>query len=219
MSTIAEAGGRAQAFRADLSSGEDRARLVKEVADGLGPVDILVNNAAVTFFLPIDTFPEKRFRLMVEVQLWGGLDLAQRVIPAMREKGRGWILNISSRAGVNPLGPPYEAFYASGGSSVYGLVKAGLDRLTTGMAAELYPDGIAVNALAPWDNVATPGAGAHDLTEGYRLEPVELMAQAALELCASDPDRLTGRVAYSQPLLAELGAEARSLDGAPLRSG
>jgi len=215
---IAEDGGRAATFQADLSKAEDRERLAQDVAQQLGPVDILVNNAAVTFFGPAETFSEKRFRLMVDVQVWGALDLAQRVIPGMREAGRGWILNISSRAAVKPVGPPFEAFYSTGGSSVYGLCKAALERLTLGMAAELYPDGIAVNALAPWDNVATPGASAHDLVEEYRLEPEELVAEAALQLCAGEPQRLTGRVAYSQPLLAELGVQPRSLTGAPLAS-
>jgi NAD(P)-dependent dehydrogenase (short-subunit alcohol dehydrogenase family) len=83
------------------------------------------------------------------------------------------------------------------------------------MAAELNKDRIAVNTLAPWDNVATPGAGAHDLVSEYALEPEEIIAQAALELCAGDPERLTGRIAYSQPLLAELGVQARSLTGGP----
>ncbi len=90
------------------------------------------------------------------------------------------------------------------GFTVYGMVKAALDRFTTGLAAELYDDGIAVNSLAPWDNVATPGAGAHDLVEGFAIEGPEWIAEAALALCTADPSRLTGRVAYSQPLLAEL---------------
>ena len=208
-------GGRGEAFQADLSKSEDRHRLVGDVAAQLGPIDILVNNAAVTFFLPIDNFPEKRFRLMIEMQVWSALELSQLVIPAMRAAGGGWILNISSRAAVKPVGPPFEEFYTSGGSSVYGLCKAALERLTLGMAAELYADQIAVNALAPWDNVATPGAGVHDLVEHYRLEPEEYIAEAALQLCAGDRQRLTGRVAYSQPLLAELGVQPRSLAGGP----
>jgi len=210
---IAGSGGRALAFQADLSKAEDRRRLVESVVNQLGPVDILVNNAAVTFFAPVETFDEKRFRLMVEVQVWGAIDLAQQVIPGMRAAGRGWILNISSRAAAKPVGPPYEPFYSDAGSSVYGLCKAALERLTLGMAAELYTDGIAVNALAPWDNVATPGATAHHLVEEYALEPEDLVAEAALQLCAGEPQRLTGRVAYSQPLLAELGVQPRAVSG------
>jgi NAD(P)-dependent dehydrogenase (short-subunit alcohol dehydrogenase family) len=215
VATISDDGGQAQAFRADLSNPEDRHRLISDVAAALGPVDILVNNAAVTYFLPIDTFPEKRFRLMIELQVWSTIELSQLVIPGMRAAGGGWILNISSRAAVNPVGPPWEDFYANKGSTVYGLCKAALERLSLGMAAELYSDNIAVNTLAPWDNVETSGASAHDLVEDYKVEPVEFMAEAALQLCAGDRERLTGHVAYSQPLLAELGIRPRALTGQP----
>jgi citronellol/citronellal dehydrogenase len=94
--------------------------------------------------------------------------------------------------------------YESGGFTVYGMVKAALDRFTTGLAAELYRDNIQVNSLAPWDNVATPGASAHLLVDGFPLEHESWMAEAALALCSGHPQKLTGRIAYSQPLLAEL---------------
>jgi hypothetical protein len=64
--------------------------------------------------------------------------------------------------------------------------------------------------------VPTPGAGNHDLVEDFKIEVEEVIAQAALELCAGDPQRLTGRVAYSQPLLAEMSVVARNLNGGPL---
>jgi len=200
---IRAAGGTTVAVQADISKSEDRQRMVAETVEQLGPIDILVNNAAVTFFLPFDTFPEKRYQLMFEVQVRAPFELAQLVVPGMRERKRGWILNITSRAGVHPQGPPFEEVYKRG-FSVYGMVKAALDKFTTGLAPEVFDDGIAVNSLAPWDNVVTPGAGAHDLVEGYKIEGPELMAEAALALCTGDPAKLTGRVAYSQPLLAEL---------------
>jgi NAD(P)-dependent dehydrogenase (short-subunit alcohol dehydrogenase family) len=218
VAAIRESGGTAEAFQVDLSDAADRAKLVDDVSGALGPVDILVNNAAVTFFLPFDTFPEKRFRLMVEVQLWASIDLAQRVIPGMRAAGAGSIINISSRGGEKAPGPPWDDFYSHGNSSVYGMIKSGLDRLSISMAAELHGDGIVVNSLAPWANVATPGASGHDLTDGYQLEPVEYMAQAALELSTGE-HALAGRVAFSQPLLSELGVVPRSLDGSPFVAG
>ena len=135
-------------------------------------------------------------------------ELAQLVVPGMQARKQGWILNITSRAGVHAQGPPFDPVYKQG-FTVYGMVKAALDRFTTGLAAELYDDGIAVNSLAPWDNVATPGAGAHDLVDGFALEGPEWIAEAAAALCTSDPSRLTGRVAYSQPLLAELQRRPR----------
>jgi len=200
---IRASGGTVVPVQADVSRSEDRERMVDETVEALGPIDILVNNAAVTYYIPFTEFPEKRYRLMFEVQVRAPFELAQMVVPGMRERGAGWILNITSRAGVHPQGPPFMELYKRG-FSVYGMVKAALDRFTTGLAAELYDDGIAVNSLAPWDNVITPGAGAHDLVKGFPTEDISWMSEAALALCSCDPARLTGRVAYSQPLLAEL---------------
>jgi NAD(P)-dependent dehydrogenase (short-subunit alcohol dehydrogenase family) len=200
---IRAAEGTVTAVQADISKPDDRERMVDETVQRLGPIDILVNNAAVTYYMPFTEFPRKRYDLMFEVQLRAPFELAQMVVPSMRQRGAGWILNITSRAGIHPQGPPFMDIYRRG-FTVYGMVKAALDRFTTGLAAEVYGDGIAVNSLAPWDNVATPGAGMHDLVEGFRTEDISLMAEAALLLCTGDPSRLTGRVAYSQPLLAEL---------------
>src|SRR5437879_5087704 len=201
-------GGEAIAVRCDLADPESRRALIDEATRQLGPVDILVNNAAITYLLPFVDFPEKRWRLMFEVQVRAPYELAQLVVPSMRERGAGWILNISSRAGIHPFGPPFEPVH-SAGFTVYGMVKAALDRFSTALAAELYDDGIAVNALAPWDNVSTPGAGAHELVDGFSLEGPEWVAEAALLLCSTPPKQLTGRVAYSQPLLAEFKIRPR----------
>lgn len=199
---ISAAGGTAVPIRADMAVSEDRARLVSETVEQLGPVDILINNAAITYYLPFEEFTDKRRRLMFEVQVHAPYELAQLVVPGMRERRRGWIVNISSRAAQHPCGPPFDEVYKKG-FSVYGMCKGALDRFSTGLAAELEDDGIVVNSLAPWDNVATPGASGHELTKDFALEDVSVMAEAALALATCDA-RLTGRIAFSQPLLAEL---------------
>ncbi len=200
---IRAAGGTAVPIRADLSSPEDRRHLVSQTTSQLGPIDVLVNNAAVTFLYPFTQFPEKQWWLMFEVQVRAPYELTQLVVPGMVERGEGWILNISSRAAAHPEGPPFPAVHVAPWTT-YGMVKAALDRFSTSLAAELSPHRVAVNALAPWDNVATPGATAHHLVKGFDLESPDLMAEAALLLCTGDPAVLTGRVAYSQQLLAEL---------------
>jgi NAD(P)-dependent dehydrogenase (short-subunit alcohol dehydrogenase family) len=201
---IRAAGGTAAAIRADLSKPEDRERLVAEAKEQLGPADILVSNAAVTYFTRVEDFTARRFQLMFDVQVEGPFHLAQLVIPAMREKGRGWILNISSIAARHPAMPPTG--WASRGGTVYGMCKAALERFSTGLAAELYADSIAVNALSPTKVVPTPGTLFHHLTseDDPNNEPPSVMAEAALRLCSGEPKTLTGRIAYSQELLAEL---------------
>ena len=86
---IAANGGSAIAVRADLSKSEDRERRFAEVVERVGAPDILVNNAAVTFLRPLDEFPDKRVRLMMEMHVLAPLHLTQLAIPAMRERKRG----------------------------------------------------------------------------------------------------------------------------------
>jgi NAD(P)-dependent dehydrogenase (short-subunit alcohol dehydrogenase family) len=204
-SQIRQAGGTVLAKVADLAKQQDRQRLIETVERELGPIDILVNNAAVTYFEPVADFPERHFQVMFDVQVRASFELAQRVLPGMRERKRGWILNISSRAAIHPSGPP---FTGRAGSTVYGMCKAAIERFSSGLASEVYQDHIAVNCLSPSGLVPTPGVIFHGLTRGVsedRLEAPETMAEAAYALCSGDPATLTGRIAYARPLLEELG--------------
>jgi citronellol/citronellal dehydrogenase len=201
---IEAAGGRVLALRADLSQANERERLFGQVVDELGAPDVLVNNAAVTFLRPLDEFPERRALLMVEMHLLGPLHLVQLALPGMREHGRGWVLNLTSVAGDDIEGPPFSEFDRTAGFGLYGTVKAALNRLTQSLAAELYDDGIAVNAAAPTNPVATEGAGALDLAKGD-TEDISLITETAFRLCRGDPKTLTGRVVETQSYLREVG--------------
>ena len=100
---------------------------------------------------------------------------------------------------------------------MYGMTKAALDRFSTGLAGEMYAHGIAVNSMSPIGAVMTPGVVALGFVPQEAIdaaEPVEAMAEAALALCV--PDAPTGRVAYSLPLLEELGRPIRTLDGSAI---
>jgi len=201
---IEAAGGKAVAIQADLSKSEDRERLMAEVIEKVGSPDILVNNAAVTFLRPLDEFPETRARLMLEMHVLAPLHLTQLALPTMRERQRGWVLMLTSMAGERIEGPPFSDFDRAAGFGMYGTVKAAMSRLTQSLAAELYDDGIAVNAAAPSDPVATPGAGTLDLAKGA-TEDISLITETAFMLCTGDPAVLTGRVAHTQPFLREMG--------------
>jgi citronellol/citronellal dehydrogenase len=202
---IRAAGGTAVPIAANLAVPADREALVAATTRELGVPDILVNNAAVTWFSRVADFREKNFALMFAIQVEAPFHLARLVLPGMRGRGAGWILNISSIAARHPAMPPGP--FATRGGTVYGMCKAAIERFSTGLAAELYADNVAVNALSPNKVVPTPGTVFHHLTtdDDPNSEPPTVMAEAALMLCHREPQTLTGRIAYSQDLLAELG--------------
>ncbi len=213
---IEDAGGSAFPVRADITQAADRARLIEAVQAELGPIDVLVNNAGTASYSPAADVSPEDYDYTVAQYFRAPFELSQRVIPGMRELGGGWIVNIGSVTARHPEGPPYNESARTLGLVLYASLKAALHRFGSGLAAELHEDGIAVNSLAPTRAVRTPSVEAAGVLSPDRpeiIEPVEFMAEAALALCAGDPRTLTGRVAYSSPLLLELGRAVRTLDG------
>ena len=153
---------------------------------------------------------------MFDVNVNAPIDLAQQALVGMRERGRGWILNISSSTALQPVVPYRDSQVAAHVICAYGSTKAALDRYTQGLAHEVAADGICVNTLAPENIVLTSGADyVRDIARRSpdMAEPVEIMAEAALELCSG---KHVGRVAYSRRLLHSLGLQVMSLDGTAL---
>jgi citronellol/citronellal dehydrogenase len=213
---ISADGGIALPIVADLSDPEcDRAAIVHRVADELGPVDVLVNNAAACFYLSIDETSERRLRVAYEVNAITPYLLAKAAVPAMRLRGSGWIVNIASViADSTPPHPKQSAQMAR--ASTYAPSKASINRLTQALATELGPAGIAVNAVAPEMAVATEGATAvMDLPPEW-LEPIEAMAEAALLLATCDPALENGRVVKSLSYLRDREEPVHTLDGREL---
>jgi citronellol/citronellal dehydrogenase len=219
---IEAGGGKADGWRCDVGDPASRAALVDEVLTRFGRVDILVNNATTAAGPGMyDTLSDDQYNRVFEVNVRGPLDLIQRFAPGMAERGNGWILNLTSKAAEHPPGPPYSALFTDGGMILYGAAKAALNRLTSGLAAELAGKGVAVNALAPFSVVWTPGAAASGVDKYRSLpmwqeEPVEGMAEAAVALCSANPATMTGRVVYSTDFLKQIGRQVRTLDGRKL---
>src|SRR5206468_1084919 len=131
----------------------------------------------------------------------------QLVLGDMIPRKGGAIVNISSGAAIGPGRGPYpDAGVGARGGTCYGAEKAALERFTQGLASEVYQHGISVTCVSPSQVVPTPGTVYHRLVKDMddpRGEPPILMAKAALLLATEPLERVTGRVAYSQPLLKE----------------
>ena len=136
---IRDMGGRAIAIAADVSQSTSVASMVAEATSELGPIDILVNNAGIAIVRGIDDLTESDFDRVITVNLKSAFLCTQAVLPAMRARKWGRIVNISSGA-------------ARGGGAIgvhYNASKAGMEGLTRGYAARLVKEGITVNAVAP----------------------------------------------------------------------
>ncbi|MCP1854021.1 MULTISPECIES: SDR family NAD(P)-dependent oxidoreductase [unclassified Bradyrhizobium] len=136
---IIAAGGRAVAIAADVSEAAAVTALVERAKSELGPVDILVNNAGIAIVRGVDDLTEEDFDRTITVNLKSAFLCTQAVLPMMRTRKWGRIVNISSGAarGAGSIGPHYNAS------------KAAMEGMTRGYAARLVKEGITVNAVAP----------------------------------------------------------------------
>jgi len=206
---IVSAGGIAVPIQADVSKEESCRELVEKARDTFGPIGILVNNAALTYFMPVKDIPVRRWLRSFSVNFHGPFILSQLVLGDMIERRSGSIVNISSGAAIGPGRGPYkESTGGERGGTLYGAEKAALERFTQGLAEEVYQYGISVTCVSPPQVVATPGTVCHKLVSGMddtRGEAPEMMAKAALLLASEPLDSVTGRVTYSQQILKEFG--------------
>ena len=208
VSDINDAGGDAKPVTVNISLPEDCERLFNETHDLYGNVDVLVNNAALTYFIPVRDYPINRWMRSWAVNFHAPFTLSQLALEDMIPNGSGSIVNISSGAAIGPGRGPYADVPANSGGTCYGAEKAALERCTQGLAQEVYSDGISVTCVSPSQVVPTPGTVFHNLVTGMddpRGEHPELMAKAALLLATEPIGKVTGRVTYSQQILKEFG--------------
>jgi citronellol/citronellal dehydrogenase len=218
VSKIKGAGGQAIAVAVDVSNEADCQKLVAAARDAFGPVDILVNDAALTYYKPIVDYNVKQWVKAFAVNVHGPFMLSQLVLPDMIKQRRGAIVNISSGAAIGPGRTPFKDARPVNGGTMYGATKAALERFTQGLAQEVAAHNIAVTAVSPSLVVPTAGTVYHKLVTGIndpKGEPPILMAQAALLLASEPADKINGRVTYSQQILSEYGL----LDRAPTGRG
>ena len=218
--TIRATGGEAHPVTVNIADPAECEKLLDAARKTYGPVDVLVNNAALTYFVPIKDYVVGKWLASWAVNVNAPFVLSQLALRDMIPRKRGSIVNIGSGAAIGPGRGPYpDAAVGARGGTCYGAQKAALERFTQGLAAEVYPHGVSVTCVSPSQVVPTPGTVYHKLVKGMddpRGERPELMAKAVL-LFASEPlDRVTGRVTYSQQILKEFGwitdARGRGVD-------
>ena len=201
-------GGEASAVTADVSTEAECLALVEQARALYGPIDILVNNAALNYYIPTAEYPTSRWARAFAVNVHGPFILSKAVLEDMIPRRSGAIVNISSGAAIGPGRGPYKDQTIRGGV-LYGATKAALERFTQGLAQEVSEyGGIAVTALSPSRVVPTPGTLHFKLVDGMddpKSEPPSYMARAVLLLASEPAAAVNGRVTYSQQILKEYG--------------
>lgn len=132
-------------IRGDVSNSADAKRFVSETTKALGPIDVLVNNAGIYINKPVETFTEREYDELMDINLKGTFLCTKYVIPSMVRRKRGAIVNVSSDSGL----------VGTAGSSVYCASKGGMILFTKAVALDHAKDGIRVNAICPGE-VETP---------------------------------------------------------------
>lgn len=136
---VEKLGRRALAYKAEMSSRGDIDSMVADILARWGELDTLVNNAGIWTYLEMGKIDEAVYRETVGVNIDGVFYAINAVVPAMKDHKRGWIVNVTSTAGIR--GEALHSHYAAS--------KGALHALTKSLAVELAPWGIRVNAVAP----------------------------------------------------------------------
>lgn len=209
---IEAAGGKAIPIAADLENLEECRGLVSRAAAAAGGrLDILVNNAGYGDFAPIEEMSLDTFERMLSHNFRTPFLLSQASIPFMRAAGAGWIVNIGSQDTLPPA-RPYPDHEKTRGYHVYAAAKAALNRMTQGLAAELFDANIAVNSVGPSTAIRTAGADML-IPADFPTEEVEYLAETVLAMCHLPAAERTGLLGYSMHFPYHHRIEVRSLDG------
>ncbi len=156
--TIRDMGRQALPLQADVAEAAAVARMVAEATETLGPIDILVNNATLHRGRRVEKLPESDWDAVIDSCLKGAYNCCQHIVPQMRARRSGRIINISSSVGL--IGWP--------GDTAYGAAKSGLIGFTRSLAKEVAPEGITAN-------VVTPGYIRTDMTAALTPKNIEHM--------------------------------------------
>lgn len=173
--------------------------VVKQTLDHFGGIDILVNNASAIFLADIGHTPVKRYDLMQDINVRGSFFMSQACLPYLKKSEHAHILTLSPRVDMDPRW--FESYTA------YTISKYGMSMVMFGLAAELKPHTIAVNALWPKTTIAT--AAVQNLLGGDALMRQSrwpaIVADAAYYILSRDPQEATGQFYLDEEVLRHNG--------------
>jgi 3-oxoacyl-[acyl-carrier protein] reductase len=194
LKSVESLGRKGLVYKAEMSSRADIDRMVADVLAKWGELDTLVNNAGVWTYLEMGRMDDSVYRETIGINVDGVFYATNAVVPAMKEHGRGSIINVTSTAGVRG-----EAFH-----SHYAASKGALHSLTKSLAVELAPFGIRVNAVAPgWvdTDMSAPSFSEPGFKEKVRqtiplrrIPPAEDIAGPILFLASDLARHVTGEI-------------------------
>jgi NAD(P)-dependent dehydrogenase (short-subunit alcohol dehydrogenase family) len=179
---------------ADVRRYDDCRRLIRAAAERFGGLDILVNNAGIGVFKPVDQLTAEEWDETIATNLSGVFYCSREAIPLLRQRGGGYIFNISSLAGVNPFA----------GGSAYNASKFGLNGFSEAMMQDVRYDGIRVSYIMPGsvdtDFGAAPGSKPASREAGWKLTGEDI-AKAVVDLYKFPRTALASRIEMrpSQP--------------------
>jgi citronellol/citronellal dehydrogenase len=198
---IEAAGGRALALAVDVRDDAQVARAVARAAETFGGIDILVNNASAISPTSTADTDMKRYDLMNQVNTRGTFLCSKLCLPHLARSTNPHILMISPPLNME------ERWFAP--HVAYSIAKYGMSLCVLGLAGELRPQGIAVNALWPRTVIDTAALqialAAHDSSERQRVRKPQIMADAAYVILTSDSRGFTGRFCVDEQVLRGSG--------------
>jgi 3-oxoacyl-[acyl-carrier protein] reductase len=176
-------GGKAIGFTCDVRAHAEVKLLFKRVASQLGGLDVLVNNAGIGIFAPVEEMSPEDFRAVLETNLFGVFYCCHEAIPLMKNRGGGYIINISSLAGANPH-PRMAAYNAS---------KFGLNGFSEALMQEVRHDNIKVSYIMPGSVNTAFGGDTPNEQNSWQLQPSDI-AKVVIDLLHHDERSLPSRV-------------------------
>jgi citronellol/citronellal dehydrogenase len=188
---VEAAGGRALAVPCDVRDEAQIEVVAARALERFGRIDILVNNAGALWWRPLADTPAKRFDLVMSVNARAAFLCCRAVIPSMKERRWGHIINMS---------PPMDLALVPG-RIAYALSKLGMTMLSLGLAAELRAENIAVNSLWPVTIIESQASINHQLGTPAMWRKPDILADCVLRMVSKEPASLTGRALLDEDFL------------------